>query len=118
MAAAVEALAETSPLPITSGEFPQQRFPGPVEAAGYFLIAAASQLAALAGANGITVEAGHDGNRLLVTITEHGGSEAGQQLEAGLVDVADRVGALGGQLHVGRVAGSAITIRAEIPCGS
>jgi len=118
LAAAVEALAETSPLPITLGEFPQQRFPGPVEAAGYFLIAAASQLAALAGANGITVEAGHDGNRLLVTITEHGGSEAGQQLEAGLVDVADRVGALGGQLHVGRVAGSAITIRAEIPCGS
>ena len=118
LAAAVEALAETSPLPITLGEFPQERFTGPAEAAGYFLIAEAGQLAALAGANGITVEAGHDGNRLLVTITEHGGSEAGQQLEAGLVDVADRVGALGGQLHVGRFAGSAITIRAEIPCGS
>jgi signal transduction histidine kinase len=118
LAAAVEALAESSPLPITLGEFPQERLPGPVEAAGYFLIAEASQLAALAGANGITVDAEPDGSRLLVTITERGGSEAGQQLEAGLVDVADRVGAFGGQLHVGRAAGSAITIQAVIPCGS
>ena len=118
LAAAVEALAETAPIPVSIGDFPQQRSPGPVEAAGYFLIAEASQLAALAGAKGVTVEAEHGGNRLTVKITQDGAAGPGRVVEAGLRDAADRVGALGGRLRVEHTPGGAVRIRAEIPCGS
>jgi len=43
---------------------------------------------------------------------------AGPDLETGLSDVADRVGALGGKLCVERIPGDATTMRVEIPCGS
>ena len=118
LAAAVEALAENSPIPVTVGDLPETRFPDPVEAAGYFLIAEASQLAALAGANGITVDIEPEGNRLIMKITEHGTARPGPDLETELSDVADRVGALGGKLCVERIPGDATTMRVEIPCGS
>jgi len=118
LAAAVEALAENSPIPVTVGHLPETRFPDPVEAAGYFLIAEASQLAALARANGITVDIEPEGNRLIMKITEHGTARPGPDLETGLSDVADRVGALGGKLCVERIPGDATTMRVEIPCGS
>jgi len=54
------------------------------------------------------------GDRLIVRITTDGSS--GNELEAGLSDVADRVGALGGKLRVEGIAGATITIRAEISC--
>jgi signal transduction histidine kinase len=118
LVAAVEALAETSPIPVTLGALPDRRFPGPVEAAGYFLVAEAAQIAALAGADGATVDIERDGNRLIVTITEERDAGTGHPMGAGLSDAADRIGALGGQLRVGQGAGGATLIRAEIPCGS
>jgi signal transduction histidine kinase len=118
LAAAVEALAETSPIPVTLGALPEQRFPGPVEAAGYFLIAEAAQFAALAGAGGATVDIERGGNRLIVKITGKLDAGRGQEPEAGLTDAADRIGALGGKLRVEHARGEAITIRAELPCGS
>lgn len=118
LAAAVEALAENSAIPVTIGDLPEQRFPDPVEAAGYFLVAEAAQLAARAGANGITVDTEQDGSRLIMKITEHGTARPGQDVEAGLCDVMDRVGGLGGKLRVESIPGDATTIRAEIPCGS
>jgi signal transduction histidine kinase len=118
LAAAVEALAETSPIPVTLGALPEQRFPGPVEAAGYFLIAEAAQFAALAGAGGATVDIERGGNRLIVKITGKLDAGPGHEPEAGLTDAADRIGALGGKLRVEHARGEAITIRAELPCGS
>jgi signal transduction histidine kinase len=51
LGAAVEALADRSPVPITIGDLPQERLPGPVEAAGYFFIAEMTGLiSATAGA--------------------------------------------------------------------
>jgi signal transduction histidine kinase len=116
LAAALEAFTETSPVPVTLGHLTQQRLPPPAESAGYFLIAEASHLAAQAGAKGVTVDTEHAGDRLIVTITGHG--SPGHEQEAGLRDVADRVGALGGQLHVEEAADGTITILAEIPCAS
>jgi signal transduction histidine kinase len=119
LAAAVEALAETSSIPITIGHLPQGRLPAPVEAAGYFLIAEASGLlAARPAAEGATVEAEHEGDRLAIQITSDAAAQPGQDLETALLDVADRVGALGGRLRAGQAPDGAITIRAEIPCGS
>jgi signal transduction histidine kinase len=119
LAAAVEALAETSAIPITIGHLPQGRLPAPVEAAGYFLVAEASGLlAARPGAEGATVEAEHEGDRLAIQITSDAAPQPGQDLETALLDVTDRIGALGGRLSAAYVPGGAITIRAEIPCGS
>jgi signal transduction histidine kinase len=114
LAAAVEALTESSLIPVAIGHLTQQRLPLPSEAAGYFLIAQATQLAAQAGAAGVAVEAERAGDWLIVAITGHGSS--GHDLSAGLCDAADRVGALGGQLRLEDIAGGAVTIRAEIPC--
>jgi signal transduction histidine kinase len=116
LAAAVEALTENSPIPVTIGHLTEQRLPPPVETAGYFLITEASHLAAQAGAEGVTVDAEHADDRLIVTIT--GYVSAGRELEAGLSDVMDRVGALGGKLRVEDIADGTITVRAEIPCAS
>jgi signal transduction histidine kinase len=117
LAAAVEALAEGSPIPVTIGELPEDRLPNSVEAAGYFLIAETTQLAAVAGARGLRVDSQCEDNRLRLMITQFGGSETSQQLEIGLRDVADRVGALGGNLGIARVPDNATTVCAEIPCG-
>ena len=69
-----------------------------------------------AGATGVTVDTEQAGDLLIVRITTDGSS--GNELEAGLSDVADRVGALGGKLRVEGIADGTITIRAEIPCAS
>jgi signal transduction histidine kinase len=114
LAAAVEALTEASPVPVTLGRPTQQRLPPPVEAAGYFLIAEATHLAAQAGATGVTMEAEQADDRLIVTIAADGAS--GRELAPGLSDVSDRVGAMGGQLRVEDTADGAVSIRAEIPC--
>src|SRR5499427_2911478 len=114
LAAAVEALAETSAIPITVGHLPQERLPAPVEAAGYFLIAEASGLIATRpGAEGATVDARHEGDRLIIQITSDAAAQPGQDLETALLDVTDRVGALGGRLRAGQAPAGAITIEAE-----
>jgi signal transduction histidine kinase len=119
LAAAVEALAETSAIPITIGNLPPGRLPAQVEAAGYFFVAEASGLiAAQPGAEGATVQAKHEGDRLVISISSEAAAQPGQDLKTALTDIADRVGALGGQLHAGQTPAGFITMRAEIPCGS
>jgi signal transduction histidine kinase len=119
LGAAVEALADRSTVPITIGDLPQERLPGPVEAAGYFLIAEmAGAVSAPAGAGGVTVNGKHAGDRLVIEITGETAAWAAPVLETGLTSAADRVGALGGHLRVGQAARDVILIRAEIPCGS
>jgi signal transduction histidine kinase len=118
LAAAVEALAEGSKVPVSIGQLSEERLPDPVEAAAYFLVAEVSQLAEAARAAGVRVDTQCDGNRLRVNITQSGGGEASEHLEAELRDVADRVGALGGELGITGLPGDAISICAEIPCGS
>jgi signal transduction histidine kinase len=116
LAAAAEAVAETSPIPVTIAGIPPQRFPAPAEAAAYFLIAEASQVAAAAGAPKITVAAEQHGNQLTIQVTADASASSGPQIEAGLGDVADRIGALGGILRTEGTPGGPISIRAELPC--
>jgi signal transduction histidine kinase len=119
LAAAAEALAERSSIPIAIAHVPEERFPSPVEAAAYFLIAeAAGSIAVLAGADSATVDVRRDGNRLLVEVTDDGVSDPDTELETRIVDLADRVGALEGRIRIEQVPAGAITIRAEIPCES
>jgi signal transduction histidine kinase len=119
LAAAVETLADTSSIPIIIGGLPSKRLPAPVETAVYFVIAEASELiGALAGGDGAMVEATMDANVLVVRITSDAVAGSGQPLQSALTDVADRIGALGGQLRVDQASGGEVTIQADIPCAS
>jgi signal transduction histidine kinase len=119
LAAAVEALAEHTSTPITVIHMPQERFPGPVETAAYFVIAETTgYMATLAAATSVTLDVRHYGDRLVVEVTENGAGKPDRELEAMLTDLTDRIGALDGQLHVGHIPGGGVTIRAEMPCGS
>jgi signal transduction histidine kinase len=119
LSAAAEVLAERSLVPVTIGDLPQERLPGPVEAAGYFLIAeTAGLISTTNGAGGTTVNAKHTHGRLLIEITAEIPAGAVPELKTGLTGVADRAGALGGYLRVGQADSGVILIQAEFPCGS
>jgi signal transduction histidine kinase len=102
LAAAVEALAEESPLRIAS--LPRERFSPAVETAAYLLVAEAAK----AGTARASAE-----RRDAVLVVD---VEAEAEPE-GLLDLEDRVGALDGRLSVERAPGGGVRIRAEIPCG-
>ncbi len=119
LGAAVEALADRASIPITIVGMPEERLPSPVETAAYFLIAEVTgSTAALAGASGATLDVRHDGNRLLVQVIDEGMGITEPDPDSVFIDLADRIGALEGQLWVERTPSGALAIRAEIPCES
>jgi signal transduction histidine kinase len=110
---------ERSSFPIAIGEVVEGRYSSAVEAAAYFIIAEATgSIAVLADACSATIDVRRDGDRLVVEVTEDEVNDLHQELEARFIDLADRVGALDGRLSVEQDPDRAITIRAEIPCGS
>ncbi|HEX4732772.1 MAG TPA: histidine kinase [Thermoleophilaceae bacterium] len=108
LAPAVRALAESAPLPLRIESLTPERQSQPVETAAYFLIAEVARRGHLDRA---TVSAVREEGRLRVEIVADG------ELDANLVDLEDRIGALDGSLVVDRAAGGTVTIRAEMPCG-
>jgi len=100
LAAALEALAETSPVPVKIGTLPEERFDTTIESTAYFVVA---ELVRRSGSGPVTVGVGRVDGQLIV--------EVGAVAAGDLTDLEDRVGALDGRLVVepGR-------IRAEIPC--
>src|SRR5439155_19275813 len=108
LAPAVKALAESGPVPLRIESLTPERQPQPVETAAYFLIAAVARRGHL---DRVTVSAVREEGRLRVEIVADG------ELDANLVDLEDRIGALDGSLVVDRAARGSVTIRAEMPCG-
>jgi signal transduction histidine kinase len=109
-------------LPVEVAAVPEQRFPSQVEAVTYFLIAQATgPIARLIGATTATVRIVHDSERLLVEVIEDvlrgdRDRQTDDELHTRLTDLADRVGALGGNLLAEPAAANRFEIRAEIPC--
>jgi signal transduction histidine kinase len=119
LAAAVEALCERAAIPARVIAVPEGRFPPPVEAAAYFLVAGAcGKIATSVEASSVTVEVKHEGDQLLVDVTEDGAGKPSPELEARLTDLSDRVGALDGRVRIEQLPGHGIAIHGEIPCGS
>jgi signal transduction histidine kinase len=119
LSAAVEALAYRVSTPIEIVEMPEERFPSPVESAAYFLIAEVTgSIASRAGASATTVDARHDGKRLVIEVTHDGVGGADRDPGSGFTDLADRIGALDGKLRVEWTPAGTRTIQAEIPCES
>jgi len=119
LAAAVEALLERSSIPIQLVAITEERFPGSVEDAAYFVVSEATgAIAASIAASSATVDVRRDGDRLLVDVADEGARDPDTEVEGRVTGLADRVGALNGRLVIERRLGRGITIRAEIPCGS
>jgi signal transduction histidine kinase len=118
LAAALEALAARSPVPVEL-DMVEGRFPAQVEATAYFLVCEAlANVAKYAGAKRAAVSLVlHDGF-LSVAVTDDGVGGARPQTGSGLSGLADRVEALGGWLRVESPAGGGTRVAAEIPCGS
>jgi len=108
LAAAVETLAEGSPVPIELAQLPEERFEAAVESAAYFVLA---ETVKRANATWARVGASRDNGKLVVEIESDG------ELDDELTDLEDRVGAIDGRLGVERADGR-LRVRAELPCAS
>lgn len=120
LAAAVEALAERSPMPVeVAAELPGRLSPA-VETAAYFVVAEALTNAAkhAPGAT-VGVEMVVTGETLTLTVRDDGpgGADAGG---SGLTGLRQRVEALDGSLVLADAAdvGTGTVLRAELPCAS
>jgi signal transduction histidine kinase len=119
LGAAVDALRERASIPISVTNLPDDRLPASVESAAYFLIAEITgPVAVNAGATKAAVDARHVGESLVITVRADGARRADSELAGGLIDLEDRIGALGGQLRVEHDKPRGLTVRADIPCAS
>jgi PAS domain S-box-containing protein len=114
--AAVEMLAGRAPVPVEIAAIPDERLPGPVEAAAYYLIAEAlTNVTKYAQASTVRVRVAVSETSVLVEVSDDGVGGADPAAGSGLRGLADRVEALGGRLDVTSPAGAGTTLRAEIP---
>jgi signal transduction histidine kinase len=103
---ALATLADEAPLPVELGELPSGRPPPGVERTAYVVVDVAIEDAVGRGATWLAVRVDQDRERLVVATDDDGAPRS-----AGLVHLADRVGALGGSLVAGDT-----KLRAEMPC--
>jgi signal transduction histidine kinase len=119
LGAAVDALRERASIPINVTSLPDDRLAGSIESAAYFLIAEVTgPVVVHAGATKATVGARRVGDSLVITVTVDGAQRPDSELEGRLIDLEDRIGALGGQLRVEHDEPRRLKVRAEIPCAS
>ncbi len=118
LAAAVRSLTARAPLPVST-RIGDDRYPQAIESAAYFVIAEAlTNIAKHAHAHSAQVSIARKDGRLVVEVSDDGRGGADSHTGGGLQGLADRVGALDGQLSVATEQGTGTTIRAEIPCAS
>jgi signal transduction histidine kinase len=103
---ALASLADYAPIPVELGDVPAKRLPDPIETAAYVAVADAIDDAVARGATFVSVEVSLAGGEVVVMVADDGSDR-----QAALVQLADRIGALGGSLETGPT-----TLRAEMPC--
>lgn len=107
LAAALDGLAETAPLPVES-EMARARFTATVEMAAYQTASECVALAHHAGAIGVRITGSRVDDDFVLDV----GIDGGRLSPGDLIRVRDRVGAAGGHLMV-----EGGLVRAVIPCG-
>ncbi|GAA1676903.1 sensor histidine kinase [Fodinicola feengrottensis] len=113
---AVVELAGQATIPIELDFEPAQRFPAPIEAAGYFTVAEALTNAVKhGGADRIVVTGRHIAGTLTVVVTDDGVGGADISAGSGLQGLVDRADAVGGTLTVTSPAGGPTVLRLDIP---
>lgn len=115
--AALESLAERSPIPVTVQTNVDDRLPPLVEATAYFVVAEALTNAARhASASAVTLTANVTDGWLQLTVADDGQGGADPARGSGLRGLLDRVAALGGRLSIDENGSDGTRLRAEIPC--
>jgi signal transduction histidine kinase len=108
LAAAVQALAETAPVPLIVAELPHQRLVPLAETTAYHVIAEAIRDSK---ADRVTVSAAiHDGNLSLSVVTAESSADPAR--------LSDRVGAVGGTIRYRPAPDGRIELHVSIPCVS
>jgi len=106
-AAAIEALAETAPVPLRIGDLPRERLDQVVEATAYFV---AAEIVHDPDVGRVRIGGRCDGKTLLLTVgTDAPGGD--------LTRLSDRVGAAGGTIRRQQLADESV-LEVEMPCGS
>src|SRR5262249_33481628 len=117
LAAALNSLAERSPVPVVLTQLPDGRLPDSIEAAIYYLVAEAiTNIAKYAHATEASVAVERSNGMATVVVSDDGVGGAKPGAGSGLVGLADRVEALGGRLHLDSPPGHGTSLSAEIPC--
>lgn len=113
--AAVDALAERAPLPVTV-DVGDQRYDAQVESTAYFVVAEAlTNVARHASATEARVLILEEDGRLVVTVTDDGRGGADLAAGSGLRGLADRLGAVGGTLSITSPRQGGTGVRADVP---
>jgi signal transduction histidine kinase len=118
LAAALDSLAASTPVPVTIAETPTERLPEAVEAAAYFVACEALVNAVKhADASRITISASRQDGRLVIEVVDDGVGGA-DTTGSGLRGLADRVEAHGGRFRVESRDGEGTRVIGELPCES
>jgi signal transduction histidine kinase len=116
---ALRALADRAPVPVTLADLPEERLPGPVETAAYFVASEAlTNVAKYAQATEASVSVRRVNGQVRVEVADDGIGGADAANGSGLRGLADRVAALDGTLALDSPAGRGTKLRAEIPVGA
>ena len=114
---ALEMLAGRASLPVELSVTLEDRLPGPVEAAAYYIVAEALTNASKhARASRVQVGLSRSDGSVLVEVADDGVGGADRRRGSGVRGLGDRVEALGGKLELRSPAGSGTTLSAHIPC--
>jgi PAS domain S-box-containing protein len=114
--AALESLAERSPVPVELDVDLGERFAEPVEAAAFYVASEAlANVAKYAHANGVTVAVTRSDGSVAITISDDGVGGADPARGSGLRGLVDRVEALGGTLQVTSPVAEGTIVHAELP---
>ena len=116
LAPALRDVAQRASLPVELDALPDERLPGPVEAAAYFTVSEAlTNVARYAQATVARVDVRTAGGQLAIEVSDDGVGGALAGSGSGLAGLADRLGALGGDLRVVSPPGVGTTLSATIP---
>lgn len=117
--AAIDDLADRTPVPTSVHTDIAGRLPAPVESTAYYLIAEAlTNTVKHAGATRIEITMQRTDHTLTVTVADNGSGGAAAGRGLGLSGIADRVDTAGGRLTVDSPPGGGTRLRAELPCAS
>jgi len=119
LCAAIEAVADRAPVPVTVDVPVGERLPETIEAAAYFVVCEAlTNVAKYAHASEARVRVERSDGHAQVEVVDDGVGGADESGGSGLRGLADRVAAVDGRLHVYSPLGEGTQITAELPCAS
>ena len=114
---ALQALASRAPVPVDVQADPEERLPGNVESAAYFVVSEAlTNVAKYSQATEAAVAVRRTDGRVTVDVTDDGVGGADVTRGSGLRGLADRVASLDGTLSLESPAGGGTHLHAEFPC--